>query len=65
MRGSELRDLSDQELEVKERELKEELFRLRLRHRTAQLEQTHKLVQARRDLARLQTVRRQRQQPQG
>jgi large subunit ribosomal protein L29 len=62
MRGSEVRDLSDQELEVKERELREELFRLRLRHRTAQLEQTHRLVQVRRDIARIATVRRQRQQ---
>ena len=62
MLASEVRDLSPQELEVKERELKEELFRLRLRHRTAQLEQTHRLVQVRRDIARIQTVRRQREQ---
>jgi large subunit ribosomal protein L29 len=62
MRGSEVRDLGDQELEAKERELKEELFRLRLRHRTAQLEQTHRLVEVRRDIARVQTIRRQRQQ---
>jgi large subunit ribosomal protein L29 len=62
MRSSEVRDLSDHELEVKEHELREELFRLRLRHRTAQLEQTHKLVEVRRDIARVQTIRRQRQQ---
>ena len=59
MRSSEVRDLSPQELETKERELKEELFRLRLRHRTAQLEQTHRLTEVRRDIARIQTVRRQ------
>ena len=52
MQPSELRDLSDQELEQKQRELQEELFRLRLRHSTAQLENTEKLVQTRRDLAR-------------
>jgi len=62
MRPSEVRDLSDQELETKERELREELFRLRLRQRTAQLEQTHKLVHVRRDIARIQTIRRQREQ---
>jgi len=62
MRPSDVRDLSPQELEVKERELKEELFRLRLRHRTAQLEQTHRLVEVRRDIARIQTVRRQKEQ---
>lgn len=60
MHSSEVRDLSDQELEVKERELREELFRLRLRHRTAQLEQTHRLVEVRRDIARILTVRQQR-----
>ena len=62
MRASEVRDLSPQELETKERELKEELFRLRLRHRTAQLEQTHRLEHVRRDIARIQTVRRQKEQ---
>lgn len=62
MRPSEVRDLSEQELEAKERELREELFRLRLRQRTAQLEQTHKLVQVRRDIARIQTIRRQKEQ---
>lgn len=60
MRSSEVRDLSDQELETKERELREELFRLQLRHRTAQLEQTHRLVEVRRDIARILTVREQR-----
>ncbi len=60
MRASELRDLSDQELLVKEHDLQEELFRLRLRHGTAQLENTEKLVQVRRDIARLRTVQRER-----
>lgn len=62
MRPSEVRDLSETELEVKERELREELFRLRLRQRTAQLEQTHRLTQVRKDIARIQTIRRQREQ---
>ena len=62
MLPSDVRDLSPQELEVKERELKEELFRLRLRLRTAQLEQTHRIVAVRRDIARIQTVRRQKEQ---
>ena len=62
MRASEVRDLTEQELELKEHELKEELFRLRLRHRTAQLEQTQKLVDVRRDIARIQTIRREKKQ---
>jgi large subunit ribosomal protein L29 len=60
MRASELRDLSDQELDLKERELKEDLFRLRLRHGTAQLENTEKLVLVRRDIARILTIREER-----
>jgi len=60
MRASELRELSDQELALKEQELGEELFRLRLRHGTAQLENTGKLAQTRRDVARVLTVRRER-----
>ena len=62
MRASEVRDLSPTELEAKERELKEELFRLRLRQRMAQLEQTHRLVEVRRDLARIHTIRKQKEQ---
>ncbi len=60
MRPSELRDMSPEELEQKHRELQEELFRLRLRHGTAQLENTEKLVHTRRDIARVLTVRRER-----
>jgi large subunit ribosomal protein L29 len=51
-----LRDLSDQELEVKERELREALFRFRLRRGTNQLESPAALVQTRRDIARIKTI---------
>ena len=50
------RDLSDQELEVKERELQEALFRLRLRRGTNQLESPAALIQTRRDIARIKTI---------
>ena len=56
MRASELRELSDEELTVKERELKESLFLLRLRHGTNQLESSARLGQTRRDIARVNTV---------
>ena len=52
----ELRESSLQELAVKERELAESLFRLRLRHRTNQLENPAALVKTRRDLARVKTL---------
>jgi large subunit ribosomal protein L29 len=57
MRPKEVRDMSDEELAVKERELQESLFLLRLRHRTNQLESPARLVQTRRDIARVKTVR--------
>jgi len=56
MRAKELSDLSDQELAVKERELKESLFMLRLRQRTNQLEGPAKMGQTRRDIARIKTI---------
>jgi large subunit ribosomal protein L29 len=58
MRASELRDASDDELAVKERELTESLFMLRLRHATNQLESPARLRETRRDLARVKTLRR-------
>ena len=60
-RVSELRDASDDELAVKEHELTESLFFLRLRHGTNQLESSARLVQTRRDLARVKTIRRERE----
>ena len=61
MQSSELRDLSDDELAVKERELKESLFVLRLRHGTNQLESPARLRATRRDIARIKTIQRARE----
>ena len=61
MQAREVRDMSDDELAAKERELKESLFFLRLRHGTNQLERPTQLAQTRRDIARVKTVQRQRQ----
>jgi large subunit ribosomal protein L29 len=61
MRSKEFRELheaSDEELVVKERELKESLFRLRLRHGTNQLESPALLAQTRRGIARIKTIQR-------
>lgn len=51
-----LRDLSDQELEVKEHELRETLFHFRLRRGINQLESPAALVRTRRDIARIKTI---------
>ena len=57
MQVKELRDLSDQELAAREEELRETQFRLRLRRGTNQLESPAALRQARRDLARVLTIK--------
>lgn len=56
MKPTELRDLSVADLRARATELDESLFRLRIQKATAQLEQTSKLRAARKDLARVQTI---------
>ena len=56
MSAKELRDLSDQELEVKEHELRETLFHFRLRRGVNQLESPAALLRTRRDIARIKTI---------
>jgi large subunit ribosomal protein L29 len=55
-----MRNLSDTELDVRTRELEEELFMLQLRRATSQLENPMKLRAVRRDLARCRTIHRER-----
>ena len=52
----ELHNLSEQELNVKLAELKEELFNLRFRHATGQLENPNVLKTVKKDIARVKTV---------
>lgn len=56
MRGSEFHKLSDEELETKLSELKQELFNLRFQHATGQLENTGRLSAVRRNIARVKTI---------
>lgn len=56
MKASEIRDLSEEELVEKEMALTEELFNLRLRLATGQLENTARVQQVKRDLARMKTI---------
>jgi large subunit ribosomal protein L29 len=60
MRPTEIRNLSDAEIAQKETELREQVFRLRLRGATGQIENKMKARLARRDLARVLTIRSQR-----
>ena len=65
LKPQELRDMSDDELKARAGELGEELFHLRLRRATSQLSNPMKVRETRRDLARVQTVLRQRVQRSG
>ena len=60
MKAADLRDLTQEELLAKLKEVNENLFKLHFQHRTQQLDNTARLGQARRDLARLKTVLRER-----
>ena len=51
-----LRKLSADELNNKLKELKEELFHLRFQHAINQLENPHKMVEVKKDIARVMTV---------
>jgi large subunit ribosomal protein L29 len=57
----ELRELNDVELTARHDELKEELFNLRFQLATGQLDNPVLLKQARRDIARVLTVQRERE----
>jgi large subunit ribosomal protein L29 len=56
MKAKELRQLSEGELLIKEKELDEELFNLRFQHATGQLENVMRIPQIKRDIARLKTI---------
>ncbi|MCI0384899.1 MULTISPECIES: 50S ribosomal protein L29 [Streptomyces] len=60
-KASELRELSDDELVVKLREAKEELFKLRFQAATGQLENNGRLKAVRKDIARIYTLMRERE----
>jgi large subunit ribosomal protein L29 len=59
MKAAELRDLAEDELGLKERELADQLFRMRIQKSMGQLEAPEKIRSVRRDLARVKTVLRQ------
>jgi large subunit ribosomal protein L29 len=64
VKASELRELSSEELHAKSKELREEFFVARVRHATGQLENTAKLGQLRKDVARVETILREKQEAQ-
>ena len=55
MKYSELKDSTVQELTAKSRDLRQEIFNLRLQQASSQLEKPARLRTLRRDIARIQT----------
>ncbi len=61
MKASEIRDWDDVEIRARLEELREERFRLRFRMGTMQLENPKMIQHIRRDVARLNTILRERE----
>ena len=60
-KASELRELTDDVLELRLAEAKDELFKLRFGLATGQLDDSTRLSLARREIARMHTLRRERE----
>ncbi|MBC7341463.1 MAG: 50S ribosomal protein L29 [Clostridia bacterium] len=61
MKPEEIRELSNEELERKVEDLKEELFNLRFQMATGQLDNPLRIREVRRDIARVKTILRERE----
>jgi large subunit ribosomal protein L29 len=61
MKVGEFRDLQVDELRQREKDMDDQLFRLRIQKSMGQLEAAHKLQALRRDLARVKTVLREKE----
>ena len=62
MRASEVRSMSVAELNTKLDSLKKDLFLLRMQHATNQLDNPQKLAETKRDIARVKTVIREKEE---
>lgn len=56
MKANEIRELTAEELSAKLKELKTELFNLRFQHAINQLDNPHRIVEVKRDIARVMTI---------
>ena len=61
MKVAEFRDLGVDELRQREKDMDDQLFRLRIQKSMGQIEAAHKLKSLRRDLARVKTVLREKE----
>ena len=56
MKAKEIQELSEIEVEKKLRDTRDEHVKMRMSKQTGQVEETHKLKNVRRDIARLETI---------
>ena len=56
MKATEMKKMSDAELDAKLKELKTELFNLRFQHAINQLDNPHRIGEVKKDIARVMTV---------
>ena len=56
MKASDLKDLTEDELQTQYDDTRQELFNLRLQQATGQIERPSRLRDVRRDIARIETV---------
>jgi large subunit ribosomal protein L29 len=62
MKAAAFRELSLDELDAKARDLRGEAFNVRIKRSTGQLENTARLKQLRRDIARVETIMREKRE---
>lgn len=65
MKANEVRELSQEELTKKLTDLKEELFHLKFQHTTNQLDNPQRIVAVKKDIARVNTILRERELREG
>ena len=56
MKANEIRELTAEELNAKLKELKEELFNLRFQHAINQLDNPQRIVEVKKNIARVMTI---------
>ncbi len=61
VKAEEFRELSDADIDRRVRDLKEELFNLRFQSATGQMENPMRIREVKKDIARLKTVKRERE----
>jgi len=61
MKAKEIKEMSDQEMDAKLLDLSETLFNLRFQNKAGQLENPRRMEQVKHDIARVKTIKRQRE----